>query len=107
MADPAEGGMIPTTAEAHNAPQVGESKIVAAPPPAATTVITGQKSERELELEAETARLARELKDREATISEQQDKHERYRRSVETPKAPPKKKTNWLSPVIGADDDED
>lgn len=62
----------------------------AAPPPAAKTVITGKKSEREIELETENEKLARELKQRETEIATVNDQFSRYKESVEAPKAPAK-----------------
>lgn len=78
--------------------------------PMARIAVTGQKSEREmqLEVELESERAARqkaedEKKERELTISQLQDKHENYRKSVEQPK---QKKFRLPQPLIGSESEE-
>ncbi len=62
-----------------------ESKPPATPPPAAETVVTGTKTERELDLE-------RRLKSTETRVSELEDEN----RQLKTPKPTAPKKTSWL-----------
>ena len=100
--DAAEGGATPTPTPA---PATDGEK-----PKAATIVVEGKRSERELELETELERTRREVEeeriarvDRERTICEMQDKHENYRKAVESPKPAAPKKSNW-QPLIGSQD---
>lgn len=63
-----------------------------APPPAAEVVNEGTVTEETLRLRRENDELKRTVKDREQTICDWQDKHETYRKSVETPQPVPVKK---------------
>ena len=84
ISSPAPGGEIP----------------VPAAPPAATVVITGTKTERELELERELDNERKARKDREVTLAHIQDENHRLksagiRPEPPTPPAPAKKSGGW------------
>lgn len=70
-------------------------------PPAAHAVITGTRTERELELEAENQRLADEIKARELEVAAVTDEFHTYKKTVEARPAP-KKRSDW-GPVIQID----
>lgn len=95
--------LSPETAEGNGnvtPPVDNNTPPAAAAPTAAATVIAAQKTARELDLEAELAATkeraeieAEARKQRERDLCELQDKHENYRKAVETKPAPAVKKS--------------
>jgi hypothetical protein len=63
------------------------------PPPAAQTVVTGTKTERELELERELENERKIRKDREVSLAHFQDENTRLRAIPGPPPAAPAKKS--------------
>ncbi|MEI6193602.1 MAG: hypothetical protein WCS42_04655 [Verrucomicrobiota bacterium] len=82
-----------------------------AAPPAADLVNKGEKSEREIQLERVAEAAIERAKKAEVIAAEKEREVQELKKipAEKTPKADPKpkRKHNWLSPVIGADEDED
>ena len=73
-------------------------------PSAAKTVLEGTKTERELALERDKARLAADLKARETRLAELEDENHRLK-AVPTPSDPEPVKRGWLSGATFFDDE--
>jgi len=88
---------------------------IQAAPPAASLVINGEKSEREVELETlledTTGKLTEAERGRleaERLAAEYERENQELKKIPAPPKPPkPKRKHNWFSPVIGAEDDDE
>jgi len=98
--DPVEGGD-----PAHPSPASGQTsgQPPTAAPPAASTVLAGTRTERELELEAENQRLAKEKKDREMRINQLEDEN----RTLKTIPREPARPAPSPDPDPDPDDDDD
>jgi hypothetical protein len=69
---PSEGGGAPITAPPQT-PEAPAAPAAPAPPPAAQTVLTGTRTERESDLEGQLQKERDTLKDRETKIAELED----------------------------------
>lgn len=79
-------------------PALGEPET----PPAAQTVVTGTRSERETELERDLEAERKMRKDREITIAHLQDENHRLKSPPQPQEPKPSKNSGWFF-----DDDED
>lgn len=70
------------------------SVVPANPPPAATIVLNGTRTERERELETELERERREKREREMRLAQLEDENRRLKTIPTTP-APKKSDSNW------------
>ena len=93
--DPGAGG-DPAHPSPPPGPPVSNPAPQPAPPPAATTVLEGTKTERELQLEEDNAKLAEEKRDRELRIMQLEDENHQLK-SIPTIKTPavPDDEVRW------------
>lgn len=96
--------VAPEDGNGNDSPAAENKPAAPAAPAAASIVVTGTKSEREIDLELQIEEERKVRLDRERTICEMQDKHESYRKTVEKPAPRPAAKRSHWQPLIGSDE---